>query len=37
MPSFPILRIFKEKIIKMLNNRIKRDVLERNEDPYRNL
>jgi hypothetical protein len=34
--SFPILRAFKKKVIKMLNNRIKRDMLKRNENPYRN-
>jgi hypothetical protein len=37
VPSFPISRAFKEKIIKILNDRIKRGMLKRNEDPYRNL
>jgi hypothetical protein len=37
MPSFPIPRALKKKIIKILNDRIKRDILERNEGPYRNL
>jgi hypothetical protein len=36
MPNFLIPRVFKEKIIKMLNDRIKRNILKKNEDPYRN-
>jgi hypothetical protein len=37
VPSFPIPRAFKEKIIEMLNDRIKRDILKKSESPYRNL
>jgi hypothetical protein len=36
MPSFPISRALKEKVIKILNNRIKRNILKRSESPYRN-
>jgi hypothetical protein len=36
VPNFFIPRAFKEKVIEMLNDRIKRDVLEKNEGPYRN-
>jgi hypothetical protein len=35
--SFPIPRALKGKVIKMLNDRIKRGMLERSEGPYRNL
>jgi hypothetical protein len=36
MPSFPISRALKEKVIKMLNDRIKRGMLKKSEGPYRN-
>jgi hypothetical protein len=36
VPSFPISRAFKKKVIKMLNDRIKRGILKKNEGPYRN-
>jgi hypothetical protein len=36
MSNFPILRAFKEKVIEMLNDRIKRNMLKRSENPYRN-
>jgi hypothetical protein len=36
MPSFPIPRALKKKVIKMLNDRIKRDILKKSESPYRN-
>ena len=34
--SFSISRVFKKKIIEMLKDRISREVLERNDSPYRN-
>jgi hypothetical protein len=37
VPSFPILRALKEKVIKILNDRIKRGILKKSEGPYRNL
>jgi hypothetical protein len=37
VPSFPIPRALKKKIIKMLNDRINRDMLKKSESPYRNL
>jgi hypothetical protein len=36
MPSFPIPRALKKKVIKILNDRIKKDILKRSESPYRN-
>jgi hypothetical protein len=36
MSNFPIPRALKGKVIKMLNNRIKKGILERSESPYRN-
>jgi hypothetical protein len=36
IPNFPISRALKKKIIEMLNDRIKRDMLKRSEGPYRN-
>ena len=36
VPSFPIPRAFKEKVIEMLNDRMKRGMLKRSESPYRN-
>jgi hypothetical protein len=36
MPNLPIPRALKEKIIKMLNDRIKKNILKRSEGPYRN-
>jgi hypothetical protein len=37
MLNFSISRGFKEKVIEMLNDRIKKGILERSENPYRNL
>jgi hypothetical protein len=37
MPNFPISRAFKKKVIEMLNDRIKKNILKRSENPYRNL
>jgi hypothetical protein len=37
MPNFPIPRALKGKVIEILNNRIKKDILEKSENPYRNL
>jgi hypothetical protein len=34
--SFPIPRALKKKIIKILNNRIKKGILKKSEGPYRN-
>jgi hypothetical protein len=36
MPNFLIPRAFKGKVIKMLNDRIKRNMLKKSENPYRN-
>jgi hypothetical protein len=36
MSSFLIPRAFKEKVIEMLNDRIKRGILKKSESPYRN-
>jgi hypothetical protein len=36
VPNFPIPRALKRKVIKMLNNRIKRNILKKSENPYRN-
>jgi hypothetical protein len=35
--SFLISRAFKGKVIEILNDRIKKDILKRSEGPYRNL
>jgi hypothetical protein len=36
IPNFPIPRVFREKVIEILNDRIKKDILEKSEGPYRN-
>jgi hypothetical protein len=36
MFSFLIPRALKKKVIEILNNRIKRGILKKSEDPYRN-
>ena len=36
MPSFPIPRVFKEKIIEILKNRISKEILKRSDSFYRN-